>query len=539
MDKSFTTIGDEALEARIVAWVLGEASAFEAAEIERLCDERPELMIFKRRIESLHGLLAEAATTQEDEGWTLPPEKRRRIESLYADGNTASSPPHEQRIRHGARRAKLAIAACLFLAAVAGALVVSQGIARREHAEQAAARNPALQHQAAGEGVKNEASAADALREDALAALDEDAFGPGGSRGMVKSEGLAQHPAPAAAPVGLAASDASSSPAVATAFASEEVPGDGALAKSRLRAAGPAAPAEAAKAMVPDPPADWQAWAKWAEKLHPVTDPEGHGPDIGGDEWAMALSRKLGIIDADGHGPDPKSDEWRAAVEKKLIPEEKRELLSSHDTTAVFRGIREHECLGLTSLCPDRCGHSGKLATFEIVEYRHYAKPGQYGDPKQESFQLLIEDNTGHRKVSDAIHAAILALKQGDKVHLKWNHDYVTKDRSSFPERVIVTLEPVPAEKDARPIPLVGGYSRIAVDDARVLKAAEFAVREKKAVSPKLELAAILDAQSQVVAGMNFKLLLKLADDGLEKKAEAVVYQKLDGGLSLSSWVWK
>jgi hypothetical protein len=36
-DTPFTTIGDEPVEARIVAWVLGEASAFEAAELERLC----------------------------------------------------------------------------------------------------------------------------------------------------------------------------------------------------------------------------------------------------------------------------------------------------------------------------------------------------------------------------------------------------------------------------------------------------------------------------------------------------------------------
>ena len=189
------------------------------------------------------------------------------------------------------------------------------------------------------------------------------------------------------------------------------------------------------------PPKDWNAWAKWAEQRHPVTDAEGHGPDIGSDEWANALAKRLGVIDAEGHGPDPKSDEWRAAVEKKLMPEDKRELLSSHDTIAVLRGIREHTCMGLTSLCPDRCGHSGKLATFGILEYLRYEKPGEYGDPKQESFQLLIEDNMGNRKVSAEIHATILALKEGDKVHLKWNHDYVTKDRSSFPDRPITLLE--------------------------------------------------------------------------------------------------
>ena len=34
---------DAELEARIVAWVAGEASAFEAAELERLCAARPEV----------------------------------------------------------------------------------------------------------------------------------------------------------------------------------------------------------------------------------------------------------------------------------------------------------------------------------------------------------------------------------------------------------------------------------------------------------------------------------------------------------------
>jgi hypothetical protein len=188
-------------------------------------------------------------------------------------------------------------------------------------------------------------------------------------------------------------------------------------------------------------PKEWDAWAKWAEKLHPITDAQGHGPDIGSDEWANALSRRLKIMDAEGHGPDLKSDEWRAAVEKKLMPKEKRELLSSHDTIARFTGLKDHKCMGRTSLCPDQCGHSGKLATFEIIKYLNYEKPGEFGDPKQEQFQILIEDNMGNVKVPAEIRTAILALKPGDSVHLKWNHDYVTRDGSSSPERPITLLE--------------------------------------------------------------------------------------------------
>ena len=124
-------------------------------------------------------------------------------------------------------------------------------------------------------------------------------------------------------------------------------------------------------------------------------------------------------------------------------PAEKTELLSSHDTKAVFKGISDHKCMGRTSLCPDRCGDSGKLATFQITEYLAYEKPGKYGDPKQETFQVLIEDNMGNAKVPAPIAKAIMTLKPGDIVRLEWKHNYVTKDRSSFPERPIQTIEPV------------------------------------------------------------------------------------------------
>jgi hypothetical protein len=202
-------------------------------------------------------------------------------------------------------------------------------------------------------------------------------------------------------------------------------------------------------------PKDWSEWAERIEKQYPITDAQGHGPDIGGDEWAGALDKRLKITDDAGHGPDIKSMEWRQAVEKKLkadakpAAEEDRKLLSSHDTVARFTGVKDHKCMGLTALCPDRCGHSGKLATFEIIKYVDYKKPGEYGDPKQESFQVLIVDNMGNAKVPAAIRDAILALKPGDKVHLKWNHDYVTREGSKSPERPILKVSPLTADEAA------------------------------------------------------------------------------------------
>ena len=75
-------------------------------------------------------------------------------------------------------------------------------------------------------------------------------------------------------------------------------------------------PAQTTASMAPAP-SEWNAWAAWVEHQRPVGDGQGHGPDVGSDEWAMAIDRNLGIS-ADGHGPDLKSDEWRMAVETKL-----------------------------------------------------------------------------------------------------------------------------------------------------------------------------------------------------------------------------
>ena len=66
------------LEARVVAWVAGEASAFEIAELERLVAEKPELAIFKRRIEAVHGLVREAARS-DPQPLRLSDERRAKL----------------------------------------------------------------------------------------------------------------------------------------------------------------------------------------------------------------------------------------------------------------------------------------------------------------------------------------------------------------------------------------------------------------------------------------------------------------------------
>jgi hypothetical protein len=121
----------------------------------------------------------------------------------------------------------------------------------------------------------------------------------------------------------------------------------------------------------------------------------------------------------------------------------KVETLARHETVAEFRGTNYHRCLGLTTLCPDRCGESGTLATFRIVNYLNYEKLGEYGDPKCDEFAFLVESNMKYPKVPDDIRAAINTLKPGDLVLLSWKHDYVTSQGGSAPERPITKLEKI------------------------------------------------------------------------------------------------
>ncbi len=119
------------------------------------------------------------------------------------------------------------------------------------------------------------------------------------------------------------------------------------------------------------------------------------------------------------------------------------EMLARHDTVAEFKGTRYHRCMGRTGLCPDKCGNSGSLATFRIVHYIAYEKPGQYGDPKREEFAFLVEDNMNNRKVSPEMHAAINALEEGDVVMLSWEHNYVRDESGARPERPLTRLEKI------------------------------------------------------------------------------------------------
>jgi hypothetical protein len=92
-------------------------------------------------------------------------------------------------------------------------------------------------------------------------------------------------------------------------------------------------------------------------------------------------------------------------------------------------------------------------------------------------------------------------------------------------------------------------YVKGAVANKEVVAAAAFAVnaqqkamQEKKNVdSPTLELVTILQAEQQVVAGINYRLKLKVMLNGKEKPAEAIVWWQAwrkPNPYQLTSWTW-
>ncbi len=95
-----------------------------------------------------------------------------------------------------------------------------------------------------------------------------------------------------------------------------------------------------------------------------------------------------------------------------------------------------------------------------------------------------------------------------------------------------------------------GGYAPAAVTQQEVLAAATFAIQaQEKAMRAKgetahakLELIKVVQAQQQVVAGMNYRLTLKVKVDGSEREAEAVVWWqawRTEAPYELTSWRWR
>jgi len=85
---------DQALEARIVAWIMGEASDFEVAELTRLIAERPSLAEFKARTEATHNLIRQAAAPEAKPLRLSAPRRASLLAALGVDAElTAADEP--------------------------------------------------------------------------------------------------------------------------------------------------------------------------------------------------------------------------------------------------------------------------------------------------------------------------------------------------------------------------------------------------------------------------------------------------------------
>lgn len=86
--------------------------------------------------------------------------------------------------------------------------------------------------------------------------------------------------------------------------------------------------------------------------------------------------------------------------------------------------------------------------------------------------------------------------------------------------------------------PIAGGYGTADVKQADVAAAAKFAIKAKSAKSKlKFKLGQIEKAEIQVVAGLNYRLCMKVNAAGDEYFwVESVVYKNLKGKMSMTSW---
>lgn len=154
------------------------------------------------------------------------------------------------------------------------------------------------------------------------------------------------------------------------------------------------------------------------------------------------------------NSPAAPTAEAATPAQEKEQSSRKTTLLSSHMTIARFDGLKDHQCRGLTTLCPDKCGDSGKLAAFTITKYLKYTKPGEYGDPEQKNFMIMYENTLGKSQLTPEEKELVTTLKPGDPVLLCWNHNYVTDEAtgSSYPERPITVLKKLTPEEAAKEI---------------------------------------------------------------------------------------
>lgn len=96
----------------------------------------------------------------------------------------------------------------------------------------------------------------------------------------------------------------------------------------------------------------------------------------------------------------------------------------------------------------------------------------------------------------------------------------------------------VVAAHDFVPKSLPGGYAPAELN-RDVMAAANFAVTaEAKREAIPLKLTSVSSAEKQIVAGTNYRMILRVEGNGSTRQAKALVFRDLQSRYWLKSWEW-
>lgn len=140
------------------------------------------------------------------------------------------------------------------------------------------------------------------------------------------------------------------------------------------------------------------------------------------------------------------------------------------------------------------------------------------------NYRLCLEVGSGGDDTS-FVQAVVYVDLKGNKKLSSWA-DSTCGETAAAPEAPLT-----------RPI-MVGGFSAAPKADAMVISAAKFAATsQSKKMETEYSVGEIVKAERQVVAGMNYRICMKVNVEGDEPiMVSAVVYQDLKRNYSLSSW---
>ena len=123
---------------------------------------------------------------------------------------------------------------------------------------------------------------------------------------------------------------------------------------------------------------------------------------------------------------------------KENTKTETREMIYKYVAFGSFKQSKVQPCRHKTSLCPDRCTHAQKLYVFTLTDIS--VEPGtskqrKFCNPLTLGKEFCISEKDMGTWVDVATN-----LTENDQVAIEWQHDYVTRNGCSGPERPVIRL---------------------------------------------------------------------------------------------------